>query len=216
MKRTKKKTRGLSIWLILLFIVLVIGGIVTSHSSEPVLKKSDPFENVLKYQSMIEKSLSKYDLEEYTTVLLALMQQESKGKGGDPMQASESAGRSPGSIQDPKKSIHQGVKHFRNVLKYGKRKDVDFPTIIQAYNMGQGYIQYVSKHGGEHSEKLAKKFSLKQVHKKPEVYDCGGFKMNFRQPYCYGDFTYSTKVNQYLHSLKQTVRVSNEEKTANQ
>lgn len=214
MKRKRKKSRGLTVWLILLFIVLIIGGIVTSHSSTPTLKNNDPFENVLKYQALIEKSLAKYDLEDYTTVLLALMQQESKGKGKDPMQASESAGLAPNSIQNPKKSIDQGVEHFHNVLKYGKSKNVDFPTIVQAYNMGQGYIQFVSKHGGKHSEKLAKKFSLKQVHKKPKVYDCGGLKKTFRKPYCYGDYTYHTKVNQYLHSLKQTAHVNGEENTA--
>jgi hypothetical protein len=141
------------------------------------------------------------------------MQQESRGKGGDPMQASESAGLARNTITDPKQSIEVGVKHFQQVLAYGNERQVDFPTIIQAYNMGSGYIDYVSQHGGKHSEELAKEFSLLQVNKQPTRYTCGGNKNNFRYPYCYGDFTYSTKVSKNLQLLVESVPVTDNEKT---
>lgn len=48
--------------------------------------------DVRNYTPLLEKELKEVNLEEYTLVLAAIMQQESKGKGGDPMQASESAG----------------------------------------------------------------------------------------------------------------------------
>ena len=98
----------------------------------------DPFTNVKKYNPLLEDELKKYKLEQYTDVLIALMQQESRGKGGDPMQSSEAAGLAPNEIEDPKESIIQGVKHFHRVFTYGKEKKVDFPTIIQSYNMGIG------------------------------------------------------------------------------
>jgi hypothetical protein len=154
----------------------------------------DRYEKVRQYEPMLRAELKKYKLEEYTNVLLALMYQESKGEGGDPMQASESAGLPPGTINNPKWSIQQGVKHFSDVFNYGKKKNVDFPTIIQAYNMGKGYIDYVAAHGKKHNETLAKQFSAIQVQKDPHVYNCGGDHSNFRYPYCYGDFSYTTKV----------------------
>ena len=73
--------------------------------------------------------------------------------------------------------------------------------MIQAYNMGIGYIDYVAKNGGKHSEELAKRFSMIQVEKNPQTYNCGGDENNFRYPYCYGDFTYSTKVAKHMETI---------------
>jgi molybdenum cofactor biosynthesis enzyme len=158
-------------------------------------------EAVAEYTPLIHEELEKVDLDEHTVTVAALMMQESRGKGGDPMQASESAGMAPNTINDPVQSIQQGVKHFQRAVKYGEQKQVDFPAVIQAYNMGIGYIDFVAKNGGKHSEELAKKFSMIQVEKNPQTYNCGGDKNNFRYPYCYGDFTYSTKVAKHIETI---------------
>ncbi|URM31508.1 lysozyme family protein [Cytobacillus firmus] len=209
MKRRKSKKRikrSSNIALLLFFMVLIfvlfdqfkqINIRETSVSLLPNLVSKD----VQNYTPLLEMELKEVNLEEYTLVLAAIMQQESKGKGGDPMQASESAGLPPNSIQDPEQSIKQGVKHFKRALDYGNNKKVDFPTIIQAYNMGIGYIDYVSQKGGKHSEEIAKEFSLAQAEKNPQIYNCGGDKNNFRYPYCYGDFSYTTKVTKSIESL---------------
>lgn len=177
---------------------------------------NDPFTNVKKYRSAIYNELAKYHLENYTTVVVALMQQESRGKGGDPMQASESAGLPRNTINDPNQSIQLGVKHFQRILTYGQQNKVDFATIIQAYNMGKGYIDYIAQHGGKHSEELAKSFSLLQVQKAPSLYTCGGDKKNFRYPYCYGDFTYSSKVSKNIQLLTDSQPVAADKKTTDQ
>ena len=74
--------------------------------------------------------MKKYKLEQYTDVLIALMQQESRGKGGDPMQSSEAAGLAPNEIEDPKESIIQGVKHFNRVFTYGRKKRLIFQRLF--------------------------------------------------------------------------------------
>lgn len=155
------------------------------------------FAPVRTYLPLIKTDLKRYHLETYTPVLAALMQQESRGKGGDPMQASECVGLPPNTIKDPKQSIHVGVDYFRKVLLYANRKNVDFSTVIQSYNMGIGYIDFVSSHGGKHSEELAKQFSLMQVRKHPAIYTCSS-----RYPYCYGDVSYSTKVVRKIQWIK--------------
>lgn len=172
--------------------------------SEPDIKMNHSSE-IQKYTPILYNELEKVGLEKYTAVLVAIMQQESKGKGGDPMQASESAGLAPNTIDNPEQSIKQGVKHFQRTLAYGNQKKVDFQTVIQAYNMGAGYIDYVAEHGGRHSETMAKNFSMIQVEKHPSVYNCNGDKENFRYPYCYGDFTYTTKVTKNMETLTVTI-----------
>ncbi|GGH85057.1 hypothetical protein JOD43_004219 [Pullulanibacillus pueri] len=203
----KNKILGLLLFGIILIAVMVLIDTLSTPTKHIVEDHIDPFKNVKQYEPVIQKELAHKNLEQYTPVMLALMQQESHGKGGDPMQASESAGLSPNSIKDPKKSIDQGIKHFQSILQYGDKKGVDFQTILQAYNMGTGYINFVAQHGGHHSEKLAKEFSLQQVHKNPELYNCGGDKSNFRYPYCYGDFSYSEKVAANVKSLTDSTPV---------
>ena len=198
----KKIKSFINICILLIAIILIKQWTEISNiDNHNTLIVDDPFTNVKKYKPLLEDELKKYELEEYTDVLMALMQQESRGKGGDPMQSSESAGLAPNEIKDPKESILQGVQHFYRVFTYGQEKKVDFPTIIQSYNMGMGYINYIADHGGTHREELAKKFSMIQVKKNPNVYNCGGDKNNFRYPYCYGDFTYSTKVEKNIELI---------------
>jgi len=152
------------------------------------------FQDVIKYESKVYTELQSVELERYTPLLLGLMMQETKGKGSDPMQASESLGLAKDSIQNSSKSIQQGVVHFADVYSYGKKQGVDLNTIIQSYNMGISYIDFVKSHGGKHSIALAKSYSLSMVDTNPELYTCNNNKKNFRYPYCYGDFTYSDKV----------------------
>lgn len=87
------------------------------------------------------------------------MYQESRGEGNDPMQSSESLGLKPNEIQETSLSIKQGVKHFVKMYKYGTEKDVSMDTIIQSYNMGPGYIDFIaSQEVKQHSEDSAKNF----------------------------------------------------------
>ncbi|WP_276914935.1 lysozyme family protein [Aneurinibacillus aneurinilyticus] len=131
MKRIKRWIGMLFILTGILFIGVFLIAIVNQDTSP--LSNINKYEKVKRYD-VLRAELRKYQLEEYTHVLLALMYQESRGEGGDPMQALESAGLPPNTIDDPKRSIQQGIRHFNDVPTYGKEKNVDFPTIIQAYN----------------------------------------------------------------------------------
>lgn len=162
---------------------------------------------LLQYELTLKKELEKYNLGEKTAVLLGIMYQESRGEGNDPMQSSESLGLKPNEIQETSLSIKQGVKHFAQMYKYGTEKDVSMDTIIQSYNMGPGYIDFIaSQEVKQHSEDSAKNFSKMKVDQNPEMYTCGGNKKNFRYPYCYGDFTYATKVNEKAKLIEELLR----------
>src|SRR4051794_4606166 len=114
-KRKRKKWKSFFV-LFLLFCGLAWFQSHFQKQSSPPLMNTDPFAEAKKYTPYIHDELAKYHLEEHTPVLIALMQQESHGHGGDPMQASESAGLAKNTITDPKQSIQVGVKHFQRVL----------------------------------------------------------------------------------------------------
>jgi hypothetical protein len=178
------------------------------HRIDSTFMQDGEFGEVAKYTPLLEEELRSVGLEEHTILLAAVMHQESRGKGGDPMQSSESAGLAPNAIKDPQLSIRHGVKHFHRVVLRGQEKKVDFPAIIQAYNMGPGYIDFVADRGGKHSEDLAKQFSMIQVNRNPEIYNCGGDRSNFRYPYCYGDFSYTTKVAGHMEKIRSSQAVT--------
>ncbi|MGG3575124.1 lysozyme family protein [Bacillus gobiensis] len=210
----KKKKAGclsltgcLSIFVLAVFVLLLL--VVNTNlfknlpfDTEPVVLK-----RLSEYQPMVEDELNKHELKQYTALVLGMMYQESKGKGTDPMQASESLGLGRNEIKDADASIKQGIKQFSKNYNTGKEKGVDLDTIIQSYNMGPGYIDYIAKNGGKHSENLAKQFSEIQVNANPELYNCGGNKSNFRYPYCYGDFSYSEKVNQKADTVEEKLNL---------
>lgn len=83
---------------------------------------------------------------------------------------------------------------------------MDLDTIIQSYNMGAGYIDFVAEHGGTHTEELAKQYSEQQV-KKILICILAGNAKNFRYPYCYGDYTYAEKVKEKQKLLKNLCRL---------
>ncbi|MCF7625459.1 lysozyme family protein [Peribacillus butanolivorans] len=181
-------------------IIMMVVGLGSSTEEETgEFEVGELSAEVLAYRSLIEAELKKYGMEEHTLVLLAILQQENGGGlSRDIFQASESLGLPPNSITDPLYSIQVGVKHFAGVFEKGKAKGVNIEGIVQSYNFGGGYIDFLSSKGGKHSEALAKEFSSLQMEKNPGKYTCGGDTNNFRYPYCYGDWSYTTKVFSYI------------------
>ncbi|AJH17102.1 lysozyme family protein [Bacillus mycoides] len=199
--------------IILLFISILglgtmLGILYLNHKTNIQQNKALATEKrLLQYEPTLKKELEKYNLGEKTAVLLGIMYQESRGEGNDPMQSSESLGLKPNEIQETSLSIEQGVKHFAKMYKYGTDKDVSMDTIIQSYNMGPGYIDFIaSQEVKQHSEDSAKKFSKMKVDQNPAMYTCGGNQNNFRYPYCYGDFTYASKVNEKTKLIEERLR----------
>ncbi|MFF2444388.1 lysozyme family protein [Priestia megaterium] len=118
---------------------------------------------VMRYQPLLEKYAQKHGLDaSYVPIMMALMMQESGGRGNDPMQSSESKCGSVGCIQNPKASIDQGVKHFKDVLE---KAHYDLELCLQSYNFGPGFIIFVNKNGGHYTKELAIKFSQIQYQK---------------------------------------------------
>ncbi|PCK12071.1 hypothetical protein CEY07_10730 [Bacillus safensis] len=213
MKKKKTGCFAISGCFTIFLFVFVLAAIAISFNQKELKKLPIDTESIVlsrldDYKPLVETELRDQDLDQYTALILGMMYQESKGRGGDPMQSSESLGLKRNEINDPQESIKQGVHHFSTMYKHGKKKGVDLETIIQSYNMGIGYIDFVAKNGGKHSEKLAKQYSKKQVKRNPKVYTCGGNKDNFRYPYCYGDFTYAEKVKEKTKTVEEKMKLA--------
>ena len=106
-------------------------------------------------------------------VLLAIIQVESGGTATDVMQSSESLGLPPNSLST-EDSIKQGCKYFASLLSSCKGKGMtDINVVIQSYNYGGGYADYVAKNWGKAQFQSCREFRKKA--------NSGGTKCNLYQ-----------------------------------
>ena len=198
-----------TIFPVLFSIVLFFGILISgedddnSNSYSPVYSGMNLSADVLKHQPMVEKYARENGISEYVNVLLAIIQVESGGTATDVMQSSESLGLPPNSLST-EESIKQGCKYFASLLSSCKAKGMnDINVVIQSYNYGGGYADYVAKNGKKHNFNLAENFAKNKS---------GGTKVTYTNPiavsknggwrYNYGNMFYVELVNQYLN-IKQ-------------
>ena len=155
-------------------------------------------QEVLAHKPMLEKYARESGIEEYLNVLLAIIQVESGGTLEDVMQSSESLGLPPNSLST-EESIKQGCKYFSELLAAAETKGCDLNSVIQSYNYGGGFLDYVAGRGKKYTFELAESFARDKS---------GGKKVTYTNPvaveknggwrYSYGNMFYVLLVSQYL------------------
>lgn len=143
--------------MIILGVVALIGD--TSENEKTNYKYTSISNEVLKYRNLVEQYCNKYEIADQVDIVLAIMMQESGGRGLDPMQASESGfnikyPRIPNGITDPIYSIEVGIQNWASVFKEAG----ELKLALQGYNFGNGYIAWAKDKGGYTLEN-AKEFS---------------------------------------------------------
>ena len=125
-------------------------------------------EEVLAYEETITKYAQEYGIEDYVSLIEAIMMQESGGKGNDPMQSSESGyndkyPRVPNGITDAEYSIEVGIHTFSDCLSKANISDKSdtehIYLALQGYNYGSGYIDWAINNFGGYSKYNAQLFS---------------------------------------------------------
>lgn len=181
--------------LLLIVITLFIGVFSALPDDSRVNTALSPVsEDVLKYTETIHKYAKKYDIEEYSNLIIAVMMQESGGKGNDPMQASECGynekyPKKKDGITDPEYSIEVGVHNLSDCTKKAKvnnTTDIEHISLaLQGYNYGQAYIAWAVTNFGGYTRANAKVYSDEMRAK--------------LQVNVYGDPKYVSHVLQYYH-----------------
>ena len=198
---------------LLLFVTIVFAEEDDTRSSREEMIQQGGLNvsaEVLAHRPMVEKYSTEFGIEEYVNYILAIMQVESGGTAEDVMQSSESLGLPPNSLST-EESIKQGCKYFSELLASANSNGCDINTVIQSYNFGGGFINYVSGNGKKYSYELAESFSKDKA---------GGVKVDYQNPiaipinggwrYNYGNQFYVLLVSQYLAPVQfddETVQI---------
>lgn len=200
----------------LFFIIIIAGGLAigtTAMTQQSMSKTGNVVGNtglsneVKQYEPLVTRLATQYQMQFYVPYLLAIMQVESGGVGRDVMQASESKGLAPNSIETPEESIIAGIEHLKNILSDSKTVGVDFWTTIAAYNYGRNYVNFISKRGGTHTLALSEEYSKTVVAPSLGNHTAETYKYSnkisrlYQKEYLYrngGNFFYVELVKQYL------------------
>ncbi len=152
-------------------VILILGGLLIHHLLTPVDKGSltGVSDEVLHYEDSVKKACKDAGISQFSTVMLAMMQQESSGLGTDVMQCSECPfnteyDNTPNAIQDPEYSIQVGAEYFAYCLKEAGCKRIKnterLKIALQDYNFGNSYATWVLENYGSYSIENATEFSL--------------------------------------------------------
>lgn len=182
---------GTVLVLIIVFMVMCFAGILFARddNDSEILPVS---EEVQAYGPVIQKYAREHGIPDYVLLIQAVMMQESRGQGSDPMQCSECGfntlyPHAPGGITDPEYSINVGIQNLADCLQLAEcESPLDIASVklaIQGYNYGQGYITWTKSKYGEYSKSNAIEFSVKTA----ERYGWDS----------YGDMDYVTHVLRY-------------------
>ncbi len=163
---------------LLAFVSIIISDEAGDFDSSIDIGSSDDWQNVslsedvLAHQSMVEKYASEYGISDFVPILLAIIAVESGGTAEDVMQSSESLGLPPNTL-DTEASIEQGTRYFSQLLQSAETRGVDSPSVLQSYNYGGAFIDYVAERGSSYSFELAESFAKEQS---------GGEKVTYSNP----------------------------------
>lgn len=177
-----------------LLIVMAIGGMMYG-SDEHSVGTEEVSEEVHELSPYIFAYACEYELEEFVSLIKAVMMQESGGRGDDPMQASECSyntkyPKAPNGITDLEYSIDVGIQYLKECLELSGVKDPDdierISLALQGYNFGTGYISWARAKYGGYSQLSAMEFS-----------ECMAKQMGWES---YGDPYYVSHVLRYYNA----------------
>ncbi|MEE3482464.1 MAG: C40 family peptidase, partial [Lachnospiraceae bacterium] len=158
--------------IIALLPAIVIVGCITAPLAAAMsvidLFKADVSLKTEAFRPTIESVAEEYELQDYTEILLAIMELESGGdavvSNNDLMGAFKGVARDAfisanGRDISTDDSIRSAAATLAQLVAYGKTLNVDRKTIIQAYNYGQAFIDYIAQnYGGCYSDEAALAF----------------------------------------------------------
>lgn len=152
-------------------VVLILGVFLIHRLLFPVKKGSltGVSSEVLQYESAMEEACKDAGISQFSTVMLAMMQQESSGLGTDVMQCSECPFNTeyenvPNAITDPYYSIQVSAEYFAYCLKEAGCRSVKnterLKLALQDYNFGNSYATWALDNYGSYTVENATEFSL--------------------------------------------------------
>lgn len=174
-------------------LLLLMSGDDSEQDTVTCTKDGLPTE-IIEFEDTLSPAMSEYGIDsKYTNILLAQLYQESGGidtvLASDPWQSSESYCGEIGCITSPELSTNQAMKvHSDNIAK-AERLGLEptYGLILQSYNYGSGYMDWLVKNNKTYSESTAYNYSVYMSNTYSGSSTCS---LDPEGHACYGDYKY--------------------------
>ena len=161
-----------AVTMVLILIITLYLGVFSSLADSTVYGStfSQVSDEVLAYTPIIEKYVAQYGIEEYIPLIQAIMMQESKGLGDDPMDASSFHYYTicPEDIPIYEYSIDVGIHYLKDCIDIAKvassNDTAQLSLAIQGYDFGTDYIIWALEHFEGYSKTNARLYSEQKMH----------------------------------------------------
>lgn len=188
-------------------LIGIIGNQNNGTNRTNVRGKQGLSEAVLQYESLVKQITEEEGIPEVANIILAMIEVESGGKGGDVMQSSESQGLPPNTITDPETSIRYGIQAFKRAYDKTKTYGMDVMVATAGYNYGNAFVDWLHSRGEDYSLENSELYSKTVV--APSLGNTTGatysykneVSARFQKEYLYyngGNFFYPELVRQYV------------------
>lgn len=157
-------------WIAVMIMILIIAVVALAGAVMQEMGNSSNYQCQVSpmtegYRILVSEYCEKYGISDYVDLCLAVMEQESGGRGTDVMQAEQSYHNTSPPIDTPEESIDCGVHEISDCLKKSRAKNPDdiaaVSLALQGYNYGNGYIEWALNHYKGYSLENARLFSQK-------------------------------------------------------
>ncbi|QCJ56296.1 lysozyme family protein [Enterococcus mundtii] len=175
-----------------------------THNSSRSISGSlkNPGQMILQWEHLVREACEKYGIPEYVNMILAIIQVESGGDAErfpDIMQASESQGLSPNTIDDPELSIDRGTHYFAQLLSKARELHLDDRAALQAYNYGEDFLNWLANTNKQYSFFHAELYAREKSNRQTVRYTHPvALAHGFSWRYAYGNMFYVPIVTNYL------------------
>ncbi|MFP1647461.1 lysozyme family protein [Enterococcus mundtii] len=175
-----------------------------THNSSRSISGSlkNPGQMILQWEHLVREACEKYGIPEYVNMILAIIQVESGGDAErfpDIMQASESQGLSPNTIDDPERSIDRGTHYFAQLLSKARTLHLDDRAALQAYNYGEDFLHWLANTNKQYSFLHAELYAREKSNRQTVTYTHPvALAHGFSWRYAYGNMFYVPIVTNYL------------------
>ena len=196
----------------LTLVLLLVGDMANSSSNDFGNSENiDLSREVLMWRAEVEYWAENYEIESWVWRLLAMMEVETRGLIPDLMQSSESAGLPPNTLEY-EDSIAQGVRYLASIIARAEMLGLgdDYMAIIQSYNFGINYINWLANRRLNHNINVSAYYSRTVV--APSLGNHTGARFEYRnevsiangRPWLYwngGNFHYAYVVMNVLNRI---------------
>ena len=197
-----RKYLFLFVTIFFLLVILISGAVIVAVNPEAknIVIMPSVSNEVLSYKDIVTREMINQGVPaEYEPWILAQMQQESKGKGADPMQSSENKYGRMAAIKNPEESIAWGIgvwrEHMTIIKELGLQESPEL--LLQSYNFGKGYLYWLKKRGYEgFTPENALEYSIIMREGLDEDLYRG---VNVNKEARYGDYLYVEHVKKFLN-----------------